>query len=126
MEKQIVCSYCNKPATCVSSRVVYGGNSNYGMIWICLDCEAWVGCHKKTNEPLGTLADAELRHLRRETHEFFDPLWKIGSSRWKYPRWSAYGRMQLCLGKTKETAHIAMLNLKECKQLIQHITDGTF
>ena len=32
-------------------------------MYICRDCNAYVGCYRDTNKALGRLADSELRHL---------------------------------------------------------------
>ena len=60
----VICNYCGKPAEYVDSTVVYG--SSYGMIYYCKPCNAWVGVHKGSGAPLGTLANAELRAYRRK------------------------------------------------------------
>lgn len=71
------CPYCNGQAILKDSSIVYG--RSYGMIWICENypkCDSFVGTHKATLKPLGTLANAELRALRIKCHAEFDKLWK--------------------------------------------------
>lgn len=46
------------------------------MCYYCKDCEAYVGCHNNTREPLGTMANKELRYWRIKTHEKIDGYWK--------------------------------------------------
>ena len=73
------CPYCKQKAVLQSSEVVYGKGRNFGNIWVCKNypsCDSYVGCHKGGSIPLGTLANAELRELRKQAHALFDPLWK--------------------------------------------------
>ena len=84
--RTVICDYCGKPARLVNSSMVYNGQ-DHGMIWLCHPCYAWVGVHKGTDEPLGRLADAELRHWKRKAHAAFDPLWRgreKRTRRWAY------------------------------------------
>lgn len=47
------------------------------MIWLCRDCDAYVGCHKNTKTPKGRfLADKNLREARKLAHAIIDPLWR--------------------------------------------------
>ena len=78
MKKQI-CPYCETEAEWVENKEVYG--KNYGdsvMLWLCRKCGARTGCHQNTSTPLGTMANEELRELRKQCHALFDPLWKSG------------------------------------------------
>lgn len=71
--------HCGCRAELKNAQFVYGPGHDYGNLWVCGNypsCNSYVGCHKGTNNPLGTLADAELRELRKEAHALFDPLWK--------------------------------------------------
>lgn len=98
------CNHCGKEAEWVENKEVYG--KNYGdsyMIWLCRDCDAYVGCHKNTKTPKGQfLAKKDLRQARKEAHSFIDPLWKSGKmSRKRVYRYlsEAYGR-QVHVGET--------------------------
>lgn len=71
----VKCDYCGKRARFVNSEVVYGGR-DYGMIYYCPDCQAWVGVHEGTDIPKGRLANKELRNFKRGAHRAFDPLWR--------------------------------------------------
>lgn len=54
----MICPYCKRPAKWVENKEIYG--KNYGksyMMWLCKPCDAYVGCHNNTKEPLGTLAN---------------------------------------------------------------------
>ena len=71
----VICPYCRKPAKFMeSSALIYHGR-NYGPVYACMPCGAWVGCHPNTTRPLGRLANAELREMKMKTHAAFDPIW---------------------------------------------------
>ena len=108
----VFCNYCGKPAEFVDSIIVYG--SSYGMIWFCKDCNAWVGVHKGTSTPLGTLANAELRAYRRKAHGLFDRIWR---RRWM-SRGKAYAWLSEQMGLTREETHIGMFNAEQCRIVI--------
>lgn len=113
MDYEVICPYCGKNAEYIDSRIVYG--KSYGMIYLCRDCGAYVGCHRSSKRPLGRLADAELRKWKQRAHSCFDWLWKgRHMSRGAAYRWLAE-QMNL---DTKE-AHIGLFDVKQCKQVIK-------
>jgi len=106
------CPYCNGDAEWVENKGVYG--KNYGksvMIWLCRKCDAYVGCHNNTKEPLGTMADRETREWRKKAHATFDPIWKSG----KVKRDRAYGFLKRRFGAD---FHIGECNVDQCKDII--------
>lgn len=89
------CPYCNREAIWCENKEVYG--RNYGksyMMWLCKPCDAYVGCHNNTKEPLGRLANEDLRKMRRKVHIKIDPFWKDG----KYHRGQVYKTISDILG----------------------------
>ena len=54
--RNVYCPYCGRQAEYVDSKVIYG--RSYGMAYLCRNCDAYVGVHRGTDEPLGRLADA--------------------------------------------------------------------
>lgn len=117
------CPYCQTQAALVDSAVVYGGRS-FGNAWVCKNypaCDAYVGSHKETGEPLGTLANAELRVLRRACHAKFDPLW-LGKER-RMSRRMAYGHLQRIMGLPQEAAHIGMFDAEQCRTLLARLAE---
>ena len=78
-EYLVLCPVDNKPAPWVENKEKYG--RNYGksyMAYYCKEHDTYVGCHNNTRQPLGTMADAELRNLRIKVHAKIDPLWRSG------------------------------------------------
>ena len=111
--KKLFCPYCGKEAEWASNDVVYG--RRYGqsfMCYYCKDCDAYVGCHNNTREPLGTMANKELRQLRMKAHAMFDPLWQCGVM----TRKKAYSVLAARLNQ--KIVHIAQSDENTCKQII--------
>lgn len=113
--RQVTCDYCGKPAQFVDSAIVYGGRS-YGMIYHCPDCRAWVGVHKGSDQPMGRLADAELRRWKRGAHAAFDPIWR---GKTPFTRRAAYAWLAEEMGLPPEKTHIGMFDVEQCKQCIE-------
>lgn len=113
------CPYCNSNVSLKDSSIIYRGKS-YGNVWICdnyPECDAYVGVHKETNEPLGRLANPELREWKKKAHAAFDPIWKNDKSK----RDGAYKKLQLLMGLNKDDAHIGKFNVEQCKTLIEKL-----
>lgn len=130
----VVCPYCVALAVLVTGKDIYQHRPDlYDQnFWRCPRCGAYVGCHKrnhklgfKGNEPLGRLADAELRAAKHAAHQLFDPLWnpKEASRRWRTaPRMSrhaAYSWLAGQLGIKVEECHIGMFDLETCMRVME-------
>lgn len=110
---QIVkCPYCGKQAEFVDSIEIYG--KSYGMAYLCRGCDAYVGCHKGTDKPLGRLANHELRKWKMRAHAAFDLLWKCRFMR----RWQAYAWLADELNVPAEQCHIGMFDVDMCQKAI--------
>jgi hypothetical protein len=109
------CDYCFMPASLVYGDRVYGSAKYaYLLFWYCSSCQAWVGCHKGTNNPLGRLANKELRTLKLKGHDLFDPIWKQA---WKLRRGSksihrgaAYKWLANSINISFEDCHFGMMS----------------
>ena len=107
------CPFCKKPAKWVENKEVYG--RNYGksyMMWLCKPCDAYVGCHKNTKIPLGTMANKETREWRKKAHESFDPIWKNKIM----TRNQAYLLLKAHFNKD---VHIGESDIEMCKQIVK-------
>jgi len=109
----ITCPYCGQRAKYVDSKIVYG--KSYGMIYLCSDCDAYVGVHKGTDKPLGRLADKELRYWKMAAHEAFDPIWKTK----RMKRNQAYKWLAERMGLSPKETHIGMFDVSQCKKVIK-------
>ena len=114
----IHCPYCRAKATLHPASYVYGESAIPGnYLYVCdryPACDAYVGAHKKSKLPMGSLANGDLRHKRIEAHKAFNWLWKSGLM----TRNQAYIWMQAKLGLNKQQAHIAKFSDYMCEQLI--------
>lgn len=109
----MICPYCHKEARWCENKERYG--KNYGasyMCYWCKDCDAYVGCHKNSRKPLGTMANKELREWRIKAHGAVDWLWKSG----KMPRWKLYMDMAKRYGRD---VHIGESDIEMCKTIIK-------
>jgi len=123
----VICHYCGRDAEFVNSELVYG--RDLGMIYLCQPCNAWVGVHRGTDKPKGTLANKELRDWRKMAHAAFDPLWmrKLEIRRRQrgqdykkvYARGSGYKWLREQMGLPKSNCHIGMFDVEQCKQVVE-------
>lgn len=104
-----LCPYCSKTSVFIAEKSIYR----------CGPCDAQVGIHKNNNEPLGTLANLELRRARMDAHGHFDPLWKYkmkkDSTTISQARKSGYKWLANSMGIHVNDCHIAMFDLDQCK-----------
>ena len=119
----MICPYCGEQAKLVTGKEIYPHRQDLYKLhfWSCGPCEAYVGCHKKSEyhkqdgtTPLGTLANRSLRTLRADTHKVFDLLWGPN----KGPRLKAYSKLATKMGIPVEHCHIGMFNETLCLQAI--------
>lgn len=112
-----LCPYCGAATRLADSAIIYNGTS-YGLVWICERypaCDAFVGCHKGTETPMGRLANRELRYWKKRAHAEFDPLWKKGPMR----RGDAYYWLSQKLDIPVDKTHIGMFDIDQCKETVR-------
>ena len=108
----VTCPYCGEQAPLTHSREVYG--RDYGWLYMCKPCNAYVGCHKGTTKSKGSPANHSLREARKSTHRAFDPIWRETL----VDRRSAYKWLAEQLGIDGKDCHIGMFNLVQCELAI--------
>lgn len=117
MKKNIVKCHCGAYAMKRPASVVHGDKAKAEYLYICSRypaCDSYVGVHKKSCKPMGTLAGKELRAKRMEAHKVFNQLWKSGIMQ----KWQAYKWMQAKFGLNSQQAHIAKFSEYMCNELI--------
>ena len=114
----IICPYCNRTAKLVDSGEVYA--KSYGWMYLCRDCNAYVGCHKGTTTPLGRLANAELRQWKVQAHDAFDAIWKreCGGT---MSRGDAYKWLGKVMNLPPNLCHIGEFDVEQCKRCIRNV-----
>jgi hypothetical protein len=119
MKRKIVkCPYCKARATLRSATVVYGDSAKSEYLFVCSrypKCDSYVGAHKKTKEPFGTLADKNLRLKRIQAHRVFNQLWERGFM----SKAQAYKWAQSRFGLNSEQTHIGLFSEYMCSELIR-------
>lgn len=112
------CPYCGSKVELIDTAHIYGGRS-YGPAWACSrypECDAYVGCHKGTEKPLGRLANRELREAKKAAHAAFDPLWK---GRDKGARSRGYRWIAQQLGIPAPECHIGMMDVERARKVVE-------
>lgn len=114
---KVLCDYCGEIAPLVTGKEVYPHRPDlYSKIfYMCVSCDAFVGCHPQTDKPLGRLADSKLRKAKISAHAAFDPLWKSGG----YKRGQLYGWLSNQLGIDKKDCHIGMFDIDTCLRVVE-------
>ena len=112
------CPYCGSTVIYRSADGIYHNNSKGIMLYVCShypECDSYVRVHAGTNIPVGSLANHELRTLRRTAHHYFDQLYKSGCM----TKQDAYQWLADLIGAPLSQAHIGYLGKYYCKQVIE-------
>lgn len=120
-----ICWYCGNPTKLVSSTAVY--ERDYGRIYLCEPCNAYVGVHENTTIGKGRVANAELRQGKMDAHRKFDKIWKtkirVENCTKKRARDFAYRWLSQQMGLAFGQCHIGWMVIEECQRVIE-ICDG--
>lgn len=112
MKIPTICRYCGGKIIKSTTRALYPkGNEP---IYLCVNCNAYVGCYPDGN-PMGKVANAVLRLKRQETHRIFDQFWRAQG----WTRSAAYRWLAQNLHLKEHEAHIGMMEMDECEQVIR-------
>ena len=115
--QSIRCPYCGSHVVLRSADGIYRDNRNGSMLYVCANyprCDAYVRVHEGTKIPVGTLANQDLRALRKKAHDSFDRLYRSG----RMSRDEAYGWLASILQAPQSQAHIGHLTEYYCRQVI--------
>jgi hypothetical protein len=110
------CQYCGGFASI--------NRTHFGWRWECTPCDARVGCHKDTQDPKGSLANAALRAARIAAHQAFDPLWqkklRLDPTMSKsQARTRAYQWLARMLQVPVAECHIAHFSIPQCMRVVE-------
>lgn len=110
----IKCPYCGARAYLRPASVVYGDKALPGSkLYVCGNfpaCDSYVAAHRTTQQPMGTLANKNLRRERQTAHAVFNQLWKCGLM----TKRQAYLWLQAKLDLPECEAHIAKFSEGRC------------
>ena len=118
-----VCPYCRCETKKVSSDRIYGKDYFPGKFF--LQCpeikEHYVGI-RFDGKSLGSLANKELRELRKKGHSLFDPLWRGTEIKFQ-SRELAYRWLSNQMEIPKRKTHFGMFNDDQCMKAIKIIEE---
>lgn len=112
VEIPVVCRYCGGKIVYTTTHQIYEKSDE--PIYLCTNCNAYVGCHKGTKLPYGKVANAALRMKRREVHIVFDTFWRARG----WGRTNAYRWMAQQMDIPEREAHIGNFEMDQCEKLI--------
>lgn len=127
--EEVVCPYCSASAQLCTGSDIYPDRPDLENLsfYRCKPCKAWVGCHPGTDHPLGRLANARLRALKRAVHVAFDPLWRMKAGLLRprdereEARRSAYLRLAGELGISPAECDVGMFDEERCERALHAI-----
>lgn len=114
-----LCPYCGVETIKTDSSTIYHGY-DYGKIYMCPKCKAYVGCHQTgphKGKAKGRVANERLRKLKTEAHRWFDQLWQ---GRRDTTRKDEYSKLGLYLQIPKQYTHIGMFSERTCLKVIEY------
>lgn len=118
---RVLCDYCGNPAEMILGTTLYPLREDLSekVFYRCVPCQAHVGCHPNSDQPLGRLANADLRQWKMRAHAAFDPLWRSG----QMSRKQAYAWLAARLGLTVEETHIGMFDVELCRLVVEAVRE---
>jgi hypothetical protein len=121
MDREVICPYCSRHAELVGGDVIYPHRPDLSAkkFWLCTPCNAYVGCHAQGDgtQPLGRLANAELRVAKQAAHAAFDPLWHDSRPHRNRLRKRAYEWLAGHLGIDSKQCHIGQFDVEMCERV---------
>ncbi len=118
--------YCQSEAVLKDTSEIYKSGVSYGLAWICSnypECDSYVGCHKGTANPLGRMANKELRTAKSAAHIAFDRLWKekmrLDKCSKGRARGAGYEWLSKVTGIPAGECHIGMMDADRCLQVVR-------
>lgn len=137
MSKQVnppICDYCGNPSVLIPSKEIY--KEDFGPLYICRPCNAYVRCHEGSIVPLGRLANAALRQLKSRLHAKFDPIWKnkveeaikvkgfAPKGIRHHERSHAYRKLAKQLGIPLSQCHFALFDESTCRKALEILANA--
>ena len=116
--RKMRCPYCGGSVVLRSADGIYKDNKKGMQLYVCKnypECDSYVRVHAGTNVPVGTMANHELRTLRRTAHYYFDQLYVNGIM----SKQDAYVWLANLIHVPLSEAHIGYLGEYYCKQVIE-------
>jgi hypothetical protein len=107
---KVYCCECKKeiePRLKTGAQMYPHREDLYKLLFLqCIKCKNFVGVHKGTTNPLGVIANQEIKNMRKKIHAVLDPIWKSG----KIKRNELYKQLSDFLGWKYHTANIKSMD----------------
>ena len=117
--REIYCCECKKEvqARFTDWKEVYPNLRElpYHNFYICDVCKNFVGVHKGTNIPLGTIPTKEIKEYRKKIHSIIDPIF-IKSKDKKRTRNNIYKFLSNAINKEYHTAELS--TIEDCEKIL--------
>lgn len=116
---QIQCPYCGANAVLKSAAKMFGKKAREPnrYLYVCANwpiCNSYVMAHMGDLQPMGTMANAELRHKRIMAHKALQAYQKASLT----TKWASYIWLEGKLGLDQQRTHIGMFSAEECDRVI--------
>lgn len=95
----------------------------YHNFYICDKCKNFVGVHKGTNIPLGTIPTKEIKEYRKKIHSIIDPIF-LKSKNKHFTRKNIYKFLSEKLNKQYHTAELS--SIEDCKRVLSLLRSSEF
>jgi hypothetical protein len=119
------CNYCLKPAELIK----HGEpgypypHVNYGPVWACRPCDAWINCYPGTENSMGALANADLRAAKHAAKAAFTLIWRAQMARdgcsKSQARKAGYRWLSEQLGLRYHQTAIGDFDLEQCQRVVE-------
>jgi hypothetical protein len=111
----VFCGECRSGARLTTGEEIYPHRPDLfdKMFWKCDNCGTYCGCHRNTDRPFGSPANAATRMERSRVHQEFDQMWRQNDM--PGARALAYKWLSDALDLPPEQTHIGMFDLKTCR-----------
>ncbi|MDO4762954.1 MAG: zinc-finger-containing protein [Flavobacteriaceae bacterium] len=124
-----ICPYCDCETKLVRGDYIYpivknGVRPKYvdKFYYVCiLNKNHYVGTYGDNKRSLGRVADFELRKLKNQGHNIFDPLWK--DEDYFKSRKEAYEWLSKKMKLPLELTHFGMFNNEQCKMAVKYCNE---
>lgn len=119
LEPPVKCDCCDGDSVdLVSNSEIYNGRE-YGewpYVYLCLNCGAYVGLHKFTDLPLGTMADKKTREARKKKQAFSRAIY----IRFNGDTSEAYKWLAKKMGISTKICHFGFFSIEQCDEVVRH------
>lgn len=111
------CPCCGQAVELINNCELYGRSfGEWPYMYICFPCDTYVGTHKYTDLPLGTMAGLDLRYWRKRAKgPFLDKVRDF----YRGNRNQAYQELANAMGIPRQECHFGMFSIEQCQSALR-------